>query len=514
MVVKATGKKVSLVPTITYNGKKLVNKKDFTVTYPNEEEGAYKDGGTYTILVTGKGNYAGTKEITLTITDQKLVSKLSVSKISPKTYTGEAIEPEVTVKDGKKTLVKDTDYTVSFENNIEVGTATAIITGMGNYAGSKKATFKITSCASLANAKIELLDENGLKYNGAVYTGSEVKPNQYVVSVTLGSGKDVRNLVLTEGTDYMITYQNNVKAGTATMIFKGINGYNGSKKKTYKIATVDLASAEASDGLSVRLNASFTYEKAGCKPEPIITYNGTQLTKGTDYTLSYKNNTAVNDRSNEKKIPTVTIKGKGNYRGTIARNYQITQKEISSATLTVKDIVWKNRSGIYKVSPVIKDVNGKTLNIGTDYEKQISYTYENDTILNETTTRTAGEPVGVRDIIPAGTIIRVTVKAKAGGNYTGSISGTYRITKASIANAKVTIPAQTYTGKAVKVDDVMVVKMNGNVLPSENYAVEGYKNNVNKGTASVTIRGLNDCGGTKTIQFKIRQRKLLWWWNN
>ena len=60
------------------------------------------------------------------------------------TYDGKAKTPTVTVKLGDKTLVLDTDYTVSYSNNIEVGTAQVTITGKGNYTGSKTASFTIT----------------------------------------------------------------------------------------------------------------------------------------------------------------------------------------------------------------------------------------------------------------------------------------------------------------------------------------------------------------------------------
>lgn len=58
----------------------------------------------------------------------------------------------------------------------------------------------------------------------------------------------------------------------------------------------------------------------------------------------------------------------------------------------------------------------------------------------------------------------------------------------------------------------MQVKLNGKVLSSDNYEITGYMNNINKGTATVTIKGRNDCGGVKTVRFKIRGKGALWWW--
>lgn len=71
------------------------------------------------------------------------ISTLKFGKISSKSYTGKAIKPSVTVKDGDKKLVKGTDYTVSYKNNTKIGTATVIVTGKGKYSGTKELTFNI-----------------------------------------------------------------------------------------------------------------------------------------------------------------------------------------------------------------------------------------------------------------------------------------------------------------------------------------------------------------------------------
>ncbi len=73
----------------------------------------------------------------------KTESDFTISKISDKAYTGKAIKPSVTVKDGDKKLVKGTDYTVSYKNNTKIGTATVIVTGKGKYSGTKELTFNI-----------------------------------------------------------------------------------------------------------------------------------------------------------------------------------------------------------------------------------------------------------------------------------------------------------------------------------------------------------------------------------
>ena len=76
------------------------------------------------------------------------ISGATISAIADQTYTGSAIKPSFTVTDGDKTLVEGTDYTVAFSNNIDEGTAAVVITGIGQYTGTKQTTFKIVKTAT------------------------------------------------------------------------------------------------------------------------------------------------------------------------------------------------------------------------------------------------------------------------------------------------------------------------------------------------------------------------------
>ncbi len=72
------------------------------------------------------------------------MEKATISGIKNKTYTGKSLTQSLTVKVGKTTLKKDTDYTVTYKNNKKVGTATVTIKGKGSYTGTVSKTFKIT----------------------------------------------------------------------------------------------------------------------------------------------------------------------------------------------------------------------------------------------------------------------------------------------------------------------------------------------------------------------------------
>lgn len=503
---KENKKAQKVVPTITRNGKKLVNKKDFTVEYPDTIAGAYKNPGTYNIVIKGKGGYTGQKTITYTITENVLMSSTSVSKIKDQIYTGSTIQPVFTVKSGKTPLVEGTDYKVSYSNNKEIGTATVILTGMGKYSGEKKVPFKIKGVA-INKAKISGVPKQ------MVYTGSAVtsETSGWGTKPTLTISIDGTDKVLTEGTDYTVSYQKNINKGTASIIFTGKNGYSGTLKKTFLIKPYNVFD-DLLGKITVTFNENQVYAKGGSKPKPTVKFGSTTLVEGKDYTLSYKNNNKVNDRRDPNKLPIVTIKGKGNYTASISKSFTIVKQSLAKLTITVPDKVYSKTKGAFKSTPKITDLNNKNLSAGTDFEKNYVYTYKNDVTLDNGTVRRAGETVGATDIVPAGTILRVTVSGK--GNYAdSSVTGEYRITKSSITKASVKVASQTYTGKEITPDKSQItVKIGKQVLTADDYDIVSYSNNIKKGTAKVTIKGKGNYGGTKTVNFTIKSKGFLWWW--
>ena len=96
------------------------------------------------------------------------------------------------------------------------------------------------------------------------------------------------------------------------------------------------------------------------------------------------------------------------------------------------------------------------------------------------------------------------------GNYTGSISTVYRVVNASVSKAKVKIKDQVYTGKEVvpAKSDIEIRIGKDAPLKSSDYEIIAVENNVKKGTATVTIRGLDNYGGTKKVKFKIVPKSI------
>ena len=88
------------------------------------------------------------------VTYTKNLQDAWIQTIADQTYTGSAITPTVTVKDGETTLTLNTDYTVAYSNNVETGTATVTVTGTGNYSGTATANFTIVADKSALNTAI------------------------------------------------------------------------------------------------------------------------------------------------------------------------------------------------------------------------------------------------------------------------------------------------------------------------------------------------------------------------
>ncbi|MBR3244161.1 MAG: hypothetical protein IKF90_15940, partial [Parasporobacterium sp.] len=143
-----TGKTIKPVPTVSLFGITL-DPALYTVTY----DSGCKNIGTYQVKAVLKGKFLkGSASAMYNIVAKKLPSTVSIPKASY-TYTGNAIKPTVTVKDGSKVLQRGTDYTVKYASNTNVGTATVTVTGKGNYTGTRKVTFQITKAANTLTVK-------------------------------------------------------------------------------------------------------------------------------------------------------------------------------------------------------------------------------------------------------------------------------------------------------------------------------------------------------------------------
>ena len=143
------------------------------------------------------------------------------------------------------------------------------------------------------------------------YTGKALTPKP-TVKAKVGT----KLVTLTKGTDYTVTYKNNVKAGTATVTVKGRGGFKGTLTKTFTITRVKLKTAALS-------KTTMTWTGKALKPKVTVkaVVNGKTVTlkKGTDYTVKYVDNVKAGTAK-------VIVTGKGNFTGTITKTFRIIKK--------------------------------------------------------------------------------------------------------------------------------------------------------------------------------------------
>lgn len=145
---------------------------------------------------------------------------IDVENIANQTYTGSAITPNVTVTKGAKILTKGVDYTLSYANNVNAGTATVTVNFIGDNVGMTPVskTFTINP-RGVSDVIVNYTSEYA-------YTGSPIKPVPTVKN-------SIETLV--NGTDYTLAYTNNVNIGTATITITFKGNYTGTKTITFTI---------------------------------------------------------------------------------------------------------------------------------------------------------------------------------------------------------------------------------------------------------------------------------------
>ncbi len=525
-------------------GKNLALNKEYRVSWVNENgesNGGCKEPGTYDLQISGINNYTGsvTKHFIINEKEQVLMSSVTVARVPDQKYedwvdgdTGEvAAEPELKVTYKNKPLVEGQDYTVDYSNNTSIGTATAILTGTGStYVGSKTVTFKLVG-TNINTFKICYTDtENGKEKVNYNYTGEKVKPCLTVEKVVTVN-REKTTIILEQDVDYDIDYQNNVKAGSATVVVTGTGAYSGQIKRNFTITPFDMTTNEDFK-VTVSYEADNNYITGGVTPNVDVKFDGNLLELNKDYTIRFNNNRSVlasgaTDKNGKPIGPNFVISGKGNFKGKLEPKYfSIEKQDIGAMSIEVPDKTEVARANAYVSTPVIKEIHTSKLTAlrqNTDYEAPI-YQYDEDTTVlvydsklrnNIQVQRYADDVVQKVDIIPANTVIRVTANGK--NNYKGSISATYRImaTNHDISKAKVVIPDQYFSGNVIcPGKDLMTVTMVINrqtvTLDKKDYEIVGYINNLKKGTATVTLHGKGQYGGTKNATFRIVNKSMFY----
>ncbi|WP_164489230.1 lectin like domain-containing protein [Ruminococcus sp. Marseille-P6503] len=321
------------------------------------------------------------------------IAKASVSGISGKTYTGGSLTQSLRVTCNSAELIQGRDYTVSYKNNINAGTAELTITGTGDYYASVTRSFTIARLSSSA-LTVSFSDAD------RIYTGKDINP---AVTVKHGSKTLVKN------SDYTVSYQNCTAIGKATVkiIFKG--NYTGAVTKSFNIVpktpVVKASYSATSDAVRINWNKVdnctgyriYRYNSSTKKWVNIktignsstITYRDSGLKSGTQYKYKVKaykkidgvvywgsasavkntatNPSAVSITSSSRTSSAIRI----NWNKTACDGYQVYRYDSSSkayvriATVSGSSVLTYKQTGLkknttykYKVRAFKKDASG------------------------------------------------------------------------------------------------------------------------------------------------------------
>ena len=488
------------MPAVKVGGRTLKNGTDFTVSYKNNTE-----PGTATLSVTGKGNYSGSVSKTFKIT-ARAINDVEVT-VPDTVFTGVQVRPDVVVSYGNYQFINNSDYTLSFKDNVNIGTASVVVTGKNHLSGSRTVTFPIEK-ADISGTEIAV--------KNATFTGSAVKS---AVDVRLG------NVTLKEGTHYTLSYKNNVNAGTAQGTISGKGSLEGAVTKDFTIVKADISKADitasgtyAPDGVKIGINAKFgnyTLKSSDyivkvptSAGEQTLTISGngnfsgkttvkcnvakadianaksslSLSTDGKGYTVTVIYDGVLLTQNKDYKVAvtesgtgvSAVITGIGNYGGTVTLSGISNELEaFENAVVTIGKVTY---NGTAQLPSVTVKIGSVTLKSGTDY------------ILSAYHNTNAGTATAV-----------ITGK----GKYAGAEKKTqFTIAPAAISSASISCEDQIYTGQGVTAQPV--VTFNGKTLAlGIDYYISGYSNIVNVGTATVTVKGKGNFTGTAKGTFRI-----------
>lgn len=331
--------------SLTYQGKELTLGTDYTISYQGTARSAVTSlntAGNYTMLLTGTGNYSGTLALAFRVASGISVSSLTASAIKAQKYTGKALTPKLTLKDPatRKTLKAGTHYTISYENNVNAGTASIVIQGIevNGYVGTRRVTFTIQPC-EIRKVSSKILDKK------IYYTGTAQTPR---VSLTY------KKMGLVQGRDYQISYSSNTSKGKGIITLTGIGNYTSTRTLKFTISARKMKEANI-----VMSATQDTYDGPTQYPTISVSYNGITLRQGTDYTISYP-------KSLKAGKNTIKVKGRVNFTGTVSLKFTVNKASLENAVVTLP-YAWAYTGKNVKVIPTRVVVENTVLTNKKDY---------------------------------------------------------------------------------------------------------------------------------------------------
>ncbi|MBR2794502.1 MAG: hypothetical protein IKE16_07630, partial [Solobacterium sp.] len=420
----------------------------------------YVDAGTWNVTAYAKNasNYQGTAAATITITPYPLDDCIVLMPSGHYVYDGIEKKPvpdvQVMYDEEKVYLRPDRDYTLSYENNKNAGTAKVIIQGCGNFTGRKEVPFTI-----------EKAPVTGLDIEDPVlsYTGREQ---------TL----KIRKVLADNGTIPMsactITGNRGREAGdyTVTVTVQNAN-YTGSISAPWSILPADASKFTAS-----LEEDSFIYSGTAFTPEVTVKDGDQVLVLDQDYTLAYRDNILPGNAA-------AVITGMGSYAGTVTLPFRIEKAKLIFAELENNQLEYNGNTQTVSAA-VVRAENGQDI-----AEETASYT------IAGASAREAGSYTAV-------------ISAAMDSPYQGSVEVPWTIESkaASKLTAELIESSFVYDGEE-KMPGVRVKDGERELRMEEDFTVV-YQNNTDAGEAKAKVLLRNGYEGVIELPFVIAKARI------
>lgn len=409
------------------------------------------------------------------------------------TYTGVKIEPDInkmTVtyypETGNAKILTTNEYSVTTATNVEVGKGSVTVTAPD--LGKDRAALTVTKKFNITKASPTIRFKDASKsavYNKNTHV-SLAQTDYWIDGLVDPSVAGTPTITYKKGSTPLPvnTYPSAAGTYTATVTYAGNDNFN--KIEGSIPITISERDISGETGVTVKLDTSvFSFNGKANTPTPTVVVDGVTLSKDTDYTVSYRDNTAVGTGF-------VDITGKGNYKGSTSVPFTINQtaldgkdisRNISVEGLNAKGYAYTgNEIKPDTLGTITVKYNGTTLVQNRDY----TISYENN--------------------INPGTEAKLIINGK--GSYKNQFKQKFTINAADLDGVTISaIPNQTYTGAAIE-PALTVKKGSLSLRKDEDYTVD-FSGNVNVGTAKATLTGNGTSfRGSKEIKFNIVAKQI------
>jgi uncharacterized repeat protein (TIGR02543 family) len=281
------------------------------------------------------------------------------------------------------------------------------------------------------------------------------------------------NKLLQAGTDYSVTYKNNLNAGVATAVVQGKGNFAGKVTKTFVIKPMSL------EGKDVNISVITTNKGKAVKPTVTVTHDGKVLKQGKDFRLDY--DTGITEAGTYD----ITVEGIGNYKGTFYRTFTV--REAATLNISKAAILYLQKSYAFDELPEDGVPEGIALSYNKEEVDRSEYTLRVE----------KGKAVGKATLV---------ITATEAGRFVGTKKVSFNITGAKLGSIMLSDTGYVYNG--IKQAPGYVVysgkKGEGNEIDSDCYSISYSADGQKAGTITVTATGIASKGYSGKVTAKYR----------